>query len=157
MLELRLKQKKGNFDTFDGGLAGGNSLHVAYDSYYLNAEFRRRIRLFFPKLLYAELGVYTGQMISSNINGDVTRYVPPPFNQGNGTRQLSGSVKEYLRSFDAGLSSVIGVQYMFTKHVGATGQFFLNQSLFKSWDGKMKPAREWGAGIGLKFWLAVKS
>jgi hypothetical protein len=45
---------------------------------------------------------------------------------------------------------------MFTKHIGATGQLFMNQSILKGWDGRMHPARDWGWGLGLRFWLVAK-
>jgi hypothetical protein len=91
VLEFRLKHKIGEFSIFDGGQAGGRSVSVHYDAYRMDAEFRHRFRLFYPKFLYAEIGVFSGVLVKSEISGYDEWYVPPPFDQGNGTKQISGS------------------------------------------------------------------
>lgn len=150
-LELRAKHRKGHFwvDTGSQALDAGET--IDYNFWRMDIEFRRKIRLFYPKFFFAEIGVFSGLMIHSKATGVEYAYLSPP--HGIYTKFIDGSAREYIRNFDAGVSLAIGAQYKFTKYIGAIGQLFLDQGVLKAWNGQMCPSREWGAGIGLRLFL----
>jgi hypothetical protein len=152
ILEFRVKHKKGDFSVDTGSQAASAGESIEYDFWRMDLEFRRKIRLFYPKFLFAEIGIFSGFMPHSKAVGNSHFYLPPPYNI-NEYKEINGSAKKYVRNFDIGFSCVIGAQYMFNKYLGITSHVFLDQGLLKAWNGQICPSREWGAGIGLRLFL----